>query len=132
MPASRVHRIICCVTDALLVSSSFLPGRGGIESHLAQLCGLLAPDLAVLAPATRDGVPIPADLGYPVSGYKGSMLIPSRTVLEAIKAAAAAQETQRVLFGTPWPLALIGPELAQHELRYAVIVHGAETIVPGA
>ncbi|CAN5591960.1 glycosyltransferase family 4 protein [soil metagenome] len=116
----------------MLVSSSFLPGRGGIESHLADLCARLAPRLAVLAPASRDGKPIPTDLGYPVHGYHGSMLIPSRGVLHEIQAAAASHGTKRVLFGTPWPLALIGPSLGQHELDYAVVVHGAETIAPGA
>jgi phosphatidylinositol alpha-1,6-mannosyltransferase len=120
------------VPDALLVSSSFLPGRGGIESHLAQLCARLAPRLAVLAPAYRDGKPIPDDLGYPIHAYHGSALIPSRRLLHSIEAAANAHGTRRVLFGTPWPLALIGPQLRERELRYGVIVHGAETIAPGA
>src|SRR5687768_7791463 len=60
-PAMRHDR---SVSKALLVTTSFLPGRGGIESYLAELCNELAPQLAVLAPATRDGKPIP-DLPYP-------------------------------------------------------------------
>jgi phosphatidylinositol alpha-1,6-mannosyltransferase len=36
------------------------------------------------------------------------------------------------VFGTPWPLVLLGPRLARAGLRYAVIVHGAELIVPAA
>ncbi len=113
-----------------MVTSSFLPGRGGIESYLARLCADMAPRLAVLAPGSRDGSPVPSDLPYPSVGYKGSLLVPSRGVLQAIEAVASAHGTRRVLFGTPWPLALLGPRLLARGYRYAVIVHGAETIVP--
>jgi phosphatidyl-myo-inositol dimannoside synthase len=120
------------MADALMVSSSFLPGRGGIESFLSELCSSLSPRLAVLAPATRDGRPIPNGLGYPTTGMAENMLKPTRRVGEAIVATARAEDTDRVLFGTPWPLALLGPRLKQYGLRYAVIVHGAEVLVPAA
>ncbi|MGH2819462.1 MAG: hypothetical protein ACRDJ5_02275, partial [Actinomycetota bacterium] len=84
------------VPDALVVTSSFLPGRGGIESFLAELCALVAPRLAVLAPAERDGRPIPRELGYPTSGYPGSMLVPSPKIVEAIAHAARRHETDLV------------------------------------
>ena len=115
-----------------MVSSSFLPGRGGIESYLAELCGALAPGVAVLAASQRDGKPLPQDLAYPTTGFKGSMLWPSKAVTEAIVRLAAEHETDRILFGTPWPLALLGPNLSKKGLRYAVIVHGAELLVPAA
>jgi phosphatidyl-myo-inositol dimannoside synthase len=118
--------------DALLVSSSFLPGRGGIESYLAELCGRLAPRLAVLAPATRDGNPIPDDLPYATAGYPGSMLWPSQKVARAILHEAQRRGVDRVLFGTPWPLVLVGPQLIDAGLAYSVIVHGAELLVPAA
>jgi phosphatidylinositol alpha-1,6-mannosyltransferase len=120
------------VPDAVLVTSSFLPGRGGIESHLAGLCAALRPRLAVLAPAARDGQGLPADLGYPVHAAAGTMLAPTPAVARAIEAVAGEHGTDRVLWGTPWPLALLGPALADRGLRYAAIVHGAETILPGA
>src|SRR5688500_17555645 len=97
--------------DALMVTSSFLPGRGGIESYLSELCSLLSPRLAVLAPRARDGIPLPKDLSYPTRGGPGSMLIPDRRVVEATVRLARELGTDRVLFGTPWPLALIGPRL---------------------
>lgn len=115
-----------------MVTSSFLPGRGGIETYLDRLCSDLAPRLAVLAPARRDGAPIPAGLAYQTHGYRGSLLVPSRRVADAIEAAARACGTDRVLLGTPWPLGLLGLALRRRGLRYAVIVHGAELIVPGA
>jgi phosphatidyl-myo-inositol dimannoside synthase len=118
--------------DALLVSSSFLPGRGGIESYLAELCERVAPRLAVLAPAKREGRQIPEDLPYPIEGYPGTMLFPSRKVARAIVAAASQHGVDRILFGTPWPLVLLGPQLKESGLRYAVIVHGAELLVPAA
>jgi phosphatidyl-myo-inositol dimannoside synthase len=118
------------VADALLVTSSFLPGRGGIESYLAELCSDLAPRVAVFAPATRDGKPIPSNLDYPAVGYNGSLVVPSGRARRAIERAAEAHSTRRILFGTPWPLALQGPSLAERGYGYAVIVHGAEVMVP--
>ena len=116
--------------SALMVSSSFLPGRGGIESYLAELCDELAPHLAVLAPAKRDGKSIPSGLSYPTKGYPGTMLIPTARVARAIIEEASRQNTKRVLFGTPWPTAMLGPRLRNAGLSYAVIVHGAELLVP--
>ena len=120
------------MADALMVTSSFLPGRGGIETYLAELCSRLTPRVAVLAPATRDGNTIPRDLPYPTAAHQGSMLVPSGTVRRAIERAARAHATRRILFGTPWPLALLGPSLAQSGYSYAVIAHGAEVLVPGS
>jgi phosphatidyl-myo-inositol dimannoside synthase len=118
--------------DALLVTSSFLPGRGGIESYLAELCDELAPRVAVLAPASRDGRGVPGSLGYPVDGVEHTMLWPGRRAIRSIVVAAGRHSTDRVLFGTPWPLILTGPKLARAGLRYAAIVHGAELTVPAA
>jgi phosphatidyl-myo-inositol dimannoside synthase len=118
--------------DALLVTSSFLPGHGGIESYLAELCARLRPRLAVMAPARRNGAPLPNDLGYPTIPGPGSMLLPRPPTATAIAENAAALGTDRILFGTPWPLALLGPRLKRRGFRYAVIVHGAEMLVPGA
>jgi phosphatidylinositol alpha-1,6-mannosyltransferase len=115
-----------------MVSSSFLPGRGGIESYLAELCDLLAPRVAVLAAGERDGVPLPDDLGYPIHPYPGALLVPSRKAARAMVAAARAEGTDRVIFGTPWPLVLTAPLLRRAGLRHAVIVHGAEMLVPSA
>ena len=120
------------MADALLVTSSFLPGRGGIESYLAELCEVVAPRLAVLAPPERDGVPLPNDLSYPTGSGPNSMLVPNQKVFDAIIKQARIDGTERVLFGTPWPLVLLGPRLRAAGLRYAVIVHGAELVVPGA
>ena len=118
------------MADALMVSSSFLPGRGGIESYLAELCGDLAPSLAVLAAGEREGLKLPDDLGYATHPFDGRLLFPGRKALEAVVGGAAAENTERILFGTPWPLVLMGPRLARRGLRYSVIVHGAEMLVP--
>jgi phosphatidylinositol alpha-1,6-mannosyltransferase len=120
------------VAVALLVSTSFPPGAGGIESYLEGLCRRLGPGVTVLAPATRDGRALPRGLGSRVHGYAGPMVVPGPRVLRAIEAAAAAEGTDRVLFGSPFPLGLIGPRLKERGLRYGVIVHGAEMLVPAA
>lgn len=115
-----------------MVTSSFLPGRGGIESYLAELCALVAPRVAVLAPPRRDGAELPKDLPYPTIPGPNAMLWPGQQVLRAIERHARALDTDKVVFGTPWPLALLGPQLRDAGLRYAVIVHGAELMVPSA
>lgn len=119
------------MVEALMVTSSFLPGRGGIESYLAELCSSLAPRLAVLAPPKRDGKTLPRDLPYPVHALPG-LPAPGRRTLRSIVDTARREKVERILFGTPWPLALLGPSLVRRGLRYAVIVHGAEFLVPAA
>ena len=114
-----------------MVTSSFLPGRGGIESYLAELCQELAPQVAVLAPRERDGEPLPSDLPYSTHPGRG-LLVPGPHVTRAIVEVAQKLGTNRVLFGTPWPLVLNGPSLTRAGLGYAVIVHGAEMVVPAA
>jgi phosphatidylinositol alpha-1,6-mannosyltransferase len=128
----KVSAYPATMADALLVTSSFLPGRGGIESYLSQLCAELRPRVAVMAAAHREGAEMPADLGYPTVAYPRSMVVPSRRVLAAAVRAAEQQETDKILFGTPWPLALLGPRLRRAGLRYAAIVHGSELLVPTA
>jgi len=157
------------MADAVLVSSSFLPGQGGIESYLAELCAHLAPRLAVVAAAERDGKSLPNDLGYPTYGFTGSALLgplllfsngaprgfrgeasgiprwvpearfarfggkllwPGRRAAQAVIEVARREGTGRVVFGTPWPLILMAPRLVTAGLRYSVIVHGAEMLVP--
>jgi phosphatidyl-myo-inositol dimannoside synthase len=86
----------------------------------------------VLAPSQRDGEPIPSHLPYESIGYDGPMAWPSKKVADAIAVACQRQGTRKVLLGTPWPLLLLGPQLIARGLRYAVMVHGAELIAPGA
>ena len=119
------------LTKALLVTSSFVPGRGGIESYLAGLCAELAPDLAVLAPATRDGGPIP-ELPYPTVGYERQMLMPGNDLVRAVDRAARELGADRILFGTPWPLTLIAPRVAALGYSYGFVVYGAELLIPTA
>jgi phosphatidylinositol alpha-1,6-mannosyltransferase len=121
------------MAQAVLVSSSFLPGRGGIESYLAELCDHLQPEVAVVAAAERDGARLDKlDLPYPTYGCPGRLLFPGARARRAVRDAAKKESTDRVLFGTPWPLVLMGPRLRMDNLRYAVIVHGAEMTVPAA
>jgi phosphatidylinositol alpha-1,6-mannosyltransferase len=118
--------------DALIVTPSFLPGHGGIETYLAGLCAELGSRVAVLAPETRGGEHLPRDLGFQTIGYPGSMVFPGTDELRAIRAAADLVGVDRILFGTPWPLILLGPRLARTGLRYGTVVHGAEMIAPSA
>lgn len=118
--------------DALMVTSSFLPGRGGIESYLAELCDELAPRIAVLAAGRREGRELPSDRPYPTVPFPGRLLVPGPRARRATVDAARRLDVSRVIFGTPWPLVLMAPRLRDQGLRYAVIVHGAELLVPAA
>ena len=115
-----------------MVTSSFLPGRGGIETHLAELCEELSPRLMVFAPRSRGAEPIPPDLPYETEGYPANMLLPYPSIARAATEAARRTGTDKILFGTPWPLILLGPRLKQYGFSYAAIVHGAELLVPAA
>jgi phosphatidylinositol alpha-1,6-mannosyltransferase len=117
---------------ALLVTTSFLPGRGGIESYLAELCLELAPDIAVLAPASRDDKPIPTDLPYRTFPYSSQTVLPGAAMVRAIDAAARELEVGRIIMGTPWPLSLVWPRVAALGYPYGAIVYGAELLVPTA
>jgi phosphatidyl-myo-inositol dimannoside synthase len=120
------------VTDALMVTSSFLPGRGGIESYLAELCDELAPRIAVLAAGRREGIPLPGDLPYLTIPFPGRLLVPGPRATRSVIDHARRLEVDGVLFGTPWPLSLMAPKLRDAGLSYGVIVHGAELLVPAA
>jgi len=126
------ERIIAAMPDALMITSSFLPGRGGIESYLGELCALLAPRVAVMAPGERDGEPLPHDLPYATVAGPGNMMRPSASLAHTVATVAAEMGTDRIVFGTPWPLALLGPRLARLGLRYASLAFGAELFVPAA
>ena len=115
-----------------MITSSFLPGRGGIESYLSELCTLLAPRVAVMAPGARDGKPLPHDLPYATVVGPGHMMRPSAFLAQTVATVAAEFGTDRILFGTPWPLGLLGPRLARLGLRYASLAFGAELFVPAA
>ena len=115
-----------------MVTSSFLPGRGGIESYLAELCEELAPHLVAFAANTREGRRLPSDLPYPTIGYPGTTLVPNRRLGHSIEREAGRLSVDRVLFGTPWPLVLLGPRLRAVGLSYSAIVHGAELLVPSS
>jgi phosphatidylinositol alpha-1,6-mannosyltransferase len=88
--------------------------------------------VAVLAAGKRGKERLPQALGYPVYAGPGRMLAPTGKVVEATATVASTLGTDRVIFGTPWPLVLTAPAMARKGLRYSVIVHGAELIVPGA
>jgi phosphatidyl-myo-inositol dimannoside synthase len=120
------------MAKALMVTSSFLPGRGGIESYLAELCGVLSPHVAVMAPPSRDGKRLPSDLAYPTLPGRGRMLRPDRHLARLVGGAAERLGTDRILFGTPWPLALLGPHLSRKGFRYASLAFGAELLLPAS
>lgn len=125
------ERIIAAMPDALMITSSFLPGRGGIESYLGELCTLLAPGLR----------------SWPRGARRQAAA--ARTYLHNRGGTGEHDET----IGLAGPLCsqcgrrnghrscpirdsvaagAVGPRLARLGLRYASLAFGAELFVPAA
>lgn len=105
--------------NALLVTSSFLPGRGGIESYLAGLCSEVAPRLAVLAPAVRDEKALPHGIGAGNAGGNGD---PQRAVADATQPdrETGARPDREPAAHVPAP-----------EVPYATVGYERQMVLPG-
>lgn len=114
----------------LLVTSSFLPGKGGIESYLAELCQQVSPELAVIAQAKRGNLKLPNNLDYQTFPLARQLPWPGRQNLAAIVDVANQLKTKKIFFGTPWPLSMYGPELKKRGFNYIVLSHAAEFLIP--
>lgn len=116
--------------QALLVTSSFPPGKGGIESYLSELCDQVSPRLAVLSLPQHGQLTAMPKRPYPVFPLPQEQPWPSHANVESIIQTARKLGTNKIFFGTPWPLALCGPDLKRQGFRYIVLAHAAEFLIP--
>lgn len=116
----------------LLVTNDYPPDRGGIQSYLEGLVSHSTHDFRVLAPAAEAAQTSKSVIRNPSSGF----LWPTRATRAWVTEEAERFKSDFILFGSPHPLAFLGPRLAVTTgLPYGVITHGAEVsvgrLIPG-
>lgn len=115
----------------LLVTNDYPPKPGGIQQYLAGLINALDVEVRVLAPADEGDAP--GDV------HRGSrrFMWPTPATRRWVRGHVDDFGPDVVLFGSPHPLAFLGPRLRRDTgVPYAVLSHGAEVTifaaVPGA
>ena len=111
----------------LVVTNDFPPRIGGIESFVAQACGFLYGDVAVLTSTAPESAAWDADAGYPIERLPYPLL-PTPAVGRAAVSLMRRSGADRVLFGAAAPLALLAPMLRSAGAeRIVALTHGHET-----
>ena len=118
-----------------MITNDFPPRIGGIESFLADVCGLLDDQVVVYTATAPGAAAFDAAQPYPVIRDRGPLLPTPHT---ARRAASLLREwaADRVIFGAAAPLALLAGTLrAAGARRMVALTHGHEVwwaTVPGA
>jgi phosphatidylinositol alpha-1,6-mannosyltransferase len=123
------------VPRTLLVTNDYPPRVGGIQRTLEALVSRLPTDrVAVLCP-DADGAPaFDADAPYEVFRQPEGFLWPIPDVRRRLHEAVGEFGADVVLFGATYPLAPLGPSLADAGTPYLTAAHGFEywlSIAPG-
>jgi phosphatidylinositol alpha-1,6-mannosyltransferase len=124
------------VPMTLLVTNDFPPSVGGIQRTLEALALELPPDrVAVFCPTSAEAEVYDRAAPFTVLRQPERFLWPTPHVGRRVEAAARQVGAEVVLFGACFPLALLGPRLADAGIPYLAAAHGFEywlSIVPGA
>jgi phosphatidylinositol alpha-1,6-mannosyltransferase len=123
------------VPRTLLVTNDYPPRVGGIQRTLEALVRCFPPDrVAVLCPDAEGGGAFDEAAPYAVYRQPERFLWPVPDVGRRVYEAVRSFEAEVVLFGAVYPLALLGPSLAQTGSPYLAAAHGFEywlSIAPG-
>jgi phosphatidylinositol alpha-1,6-mannosyltransferase len=123
------------VPRTLLVTNDYPPQVGGIQRTLEALVRRLPPDrVAVLCPNAEGGDAFDRAAPYAVYRQPERFLWPLPEVRRRLHEAIRSFEAEVVLFGAVYPLALLGPGLAETGTPYLAAAHGFEywlSIAPG-
>jgi phosphatidylinositol alpha-1,6-mannosyltransferase len=126
------------VPTTLLVTNDFPPSVGGIQRTLEALVHELPADrVTVLCPRGEEAEAEAYDRAAPfrVLRQPERFLWATPEVGRRIERAARDVGAEVVLFGACFPLAMLGPGLAERRIPYLAAAHGFEywlSIVPGA
>lgn len=115
----------------LLVTNDYPPKTGGIQVYLHELWTRLEPGRGAVLTASShpDAKLFDALSVLPVDRVDASTLyLPTLGAWRAIEAAIERHQPDLVLLDPAWPLGLLGPWLSR---PYGVVLHGAETAIPG-
>jgi phosphatidylinositol alpha-1,6-mannosyltransferase len=123
------------VPRTLLVTNDYPPRVGGIQRTLESLVRRFPPDrVAVLCPDADGAGGVDGSAPYRVFRQPERFLWPTPDVGRRLHAAVRSFEADVVLFGAVYPLALLGPSLAEAGTPYLAAAHGFEywlSISPG-
>ena len=123
------------VPRTLLVTNDYPPKVGGIQRTLEALVRRLPPDrVAVLCPNAEGGDAFDRAAPYAVYRQPEIFLWPLPEVRRRLHRAVRSFGADVVLFGAVYPLALLGPSLAETGTPYLAAAHGFEywlSIAPG-
>jgi len=123
------------VPRTLLVTNDYPPQVGGIQRTLEALVRRLPPDrVAVLCPNAEGCDVFDRAAPYPVYRQPERFLWPLPEVRRRLHQAVRSFGADVVLFGAVYPLALLGPSLAETGTPYLAAAHGFEywlSIAPG-
>ena len=123
------------VPRTLLVTNDYPPQVGGIQRTLEALVRRLPPDrVAVLCPNAEGGHAFDRAAPYAVYRQPERFLWPLPEIRRRLHQAVRSFGADVVLFGAVYPLALLGPSLAETGTPYLAAAHGFEywlSIAPG-
>jgi len=123
------------VPRTLLVTNDYPPRVGGIQRTLEALMRQLPDDrVAVFCPTSEGAAGFDAAAAYPVFRQPERFLWPTPDLGRRLRASAVEFGAEVVLFGSIYPLALLGPGLARTGTPYLAAAHGFEywlSIAPG-
>jgi phosphatidyl-myo-inositol dimannoside synthase len=124
------------VPRVLVVSNDFPPRVGGVQQYVWNLVRNLPPErVAVVAPNWPGWRDHDAAQPFPVHRWPSRFLWPSGELFGKVLSAAGQYGSEVILFGHGFPVALLGPALADRGIPYVVLTHGAEVWLaraPGA
>ena len=123
------------VPTTLVVTNDFPPRVGGIQRTLEALVRALPEQrVGVFCPTADGAAGYDAEAPFAVFRQPERALFPTRNVGRRVRAAARELGAEVVLFGATYPLALLGPALAEDGYPYIAAAHGFEywlSIAPG-
>ena len=118
------------VPRTLLVTNDYPPSVGGIQRTLEALVRELPPDrISVFCPSHDDGAEFDARAPYRVLRQAERFMWPTPDVGERLEAAVRASRAEVVLFGATYPLAMLGPRLANAGVPYLSAAHARRVVV---
>ena len=113
----------------LLVTNDFPPKIGGIQNYLWELWRRLPPDeVVVYSTPHADAAAFDAAQPFTVIRSREPWLLPHPLLARRVDQLAVDCDAQLVILDPAVPVGLIGPHL---NLRYGVVLHGAEVTIPG-
>lgn len=113
----------------LLVTNDFPPKIGGIQNYLWELWRRLpADEVVVYSTPHADAEAFDAAQRFTVVRSREPWLLPHPLLARRVNRLARRFGAELVILDPALPVGLIGPHL---DLRYAVVLHGAEVAIPG-